>query len=148
MNSHSSILPVLLRAAAALQFAIALLNLFLVPLFKWEPDLLRMPLLLREVFRVHAWFISITLTIFAVMTWWFAAEMASGVNPVCQWLAVGIGGFWGIRSILQVFYYSSSHWRGNLARTGAHIILLFLYGGFGAVYLWAALRGQFAGTGE
>src|SRR6266567_3705144 len=105
MNSHSSILSVLLRAAAALQFAIAVLNLFLVPLFKWEFELLRMPLLLREVFRVHAWFISVTLTLFAVMTLRFATEMAIGTNPMCQWLTMGIGGFWGIRAILQVFYY-------------------------------------------
>ncbi len=115
-----------------------MLNLFLVPLLKWQSDLARMPLLLREVFRVHAWFISITLTIFAVMTWRFAAEIASGANPAWQWLAAGISGFWAIRAVLQVTYYSSSHWRGLLARTLVHVLLLILYGVFGGVYLWAA----------
>ena len=131
-------LSVLLQLAAALQFAIAVLNLFLVPLLKWRDDLARMPLLLREVFQVHAWFISITLLIFAALTWRFASEMAGGTSPVCQWLAAGIGLFWAIRTVLQITYYSSSHWRGQPGRLLAHVALLMVYGGFAAVYLWTA----------
>src|SRR2546426_8903510 len=108
MNELISQLSVLLQLAAILQLGIAVLNLFLVRLLKWEEEVARMPLLLREVFRVHAWFISITLTIFAVMTWRFAGEMAGGANPVCQWLAAAIGMFWAVRTVLQVAYYSSS----------------------------------------
>jgi hypothetical protein len=139
MQTLNSFLPVLLQCAAVIQAAIALLNLFLVPLLKWRNDLARMPLLLREVFQVHAWFISITLTIFASMTWRFAAEMAGGANPVCQWLATGIGLFWAIRTVLQVTYYSSSHWRGQPGRTLVHLTLLILYGAFASIYLWSAL---------
>ena len=65
MNALNTWLPLLLQIAAALQVAIAVLNLFLVRLFNWRAELSRMPLLLREVFQVHAWFISITLTIFS-----------------------------------------------------------------------------------
>ena len=132
-------LQMLLQFAAMLQLAIAVLNLFLVPLLKWREDLERMPLLLREVFQVHAWFISITLTIFAAMTWRFAFEMAGGADRVCQWLTAGIGIFWAIRAVLQATYYSSSHWRGQLGRTLAHIGLLIVYGVFATVYLWTAL---------
>jgi len=128
----------LLRTAAALQLAVALPNLFLVPLLKWKEDLARAPLLLREVFQVHAWFISVTLTIFGLMTWRFAADLAAHTNAIGAWLAAGIGIFWAIRTILQVTYYSSSHWRGQLARTVIHIVLLFMYGGMSAIYLWAA----------
>jgi hypothetical protein len=138
----NSPLPHLLQLAAALQLAIATLNLFLVRLLKWQPDVARMPLLLREVFCVHAWFISITLGIFAVLTWRFAREMAGNENPLGQWLAGGIGLFWGIRTILQLTYYSSSHWRGQLGRTLAHAALLVIYGGFAAVYFWAAFAGH------
>ncbi len=128
----------LLQIAATLQLAIAVLNLFLVRLLEWKEDLARMPLLLREVFQVHAWFISITLAIFGVMTWRFAPDMASLANPVCRWLAAAIGAFWAIRTVLQVAYYSSSHWRGKPARTLAHLLLLVIYGGFACLYLWTA----------
>jgi hypothetical protein len=128
----------LLQAAAALQLGVALLNLFLVPLLKWKEELARAPLLLREVFQVHAWFISVTLAIFGLITWRFAGELATRPNQIGTWLAASIGIFWAIRTVLQVTYYSSSHWRGQLGRTVIHIVLLFAYGGMAAIYLWAA----------
>lgn len=130
----------LLFLAASLQAGIAMLNLFLVPLLKWQPEIARMPLLLREVFHVHAWFISITLAIFATLTFRFSGEMALGNNPVAGWLAGAIAVFWGARTVLQVAWYSSSHWRGRLDRTLIHIALLIIYGGFSVVYLAAAGR--------
>jgi hypothetical protein len=138
MNMLTSHLPLLLQTAATLQLGVAILNLFLIRLLKWRAELDRTPLLLREVFQIHVWFISITLAIFGVMTWRFAPEIASGQNAVAQWLAAGIGMFWGIRTVLQVTYYSSSHWRGLPGRTIAHFALLMVYGGFTALYLWAA----------
>jgi hypothetical protein len=131
-------LETLLLLVAGLQLAIAILNLFLVPLLKWQADLARAPLLLREVFQVHAWFISVTLTIFALLTLRFSHEMATGSNIVATWLAGAIGTFWAIRTILQIVYYSSTHWRGQAVRTAIHISLLFLYGGFAAAYISAA----------
>jgi hypothetical protein len=128
----------MLQTAATLQIGVAVLNLFLIRLLNWRDDLDRSPLLLREVFQIHVWFISITLAIFGVMTWRFAAEIAGGQNQIAQWLAAGIGLFWGIRTILQVSYYSSSHWRGLPGRTLAHFALLIVYGSFTSLYVWTA----------
>ena len=145
MKLYGMHLTLWLQIAAVLQLAIALLNLFLARLLNWKEEMARMPLLLREVFQIHAWFISITLTIFAVLTWRFADEFAGGAVPVCRWLAAGIGMFWAIRTLLQMTYYSSSHWRGRPGRTAIHIGLLLLYGGFAAVYFWSACRGAGGG---
>jgi hypothetical protein len=138
MNAAFELITVLLTIAAAAQLAIAILNLFLARILRWHDDLGRISLLLREVFWVHSWFISVTLTIFAVVTFRFAGEMA--MNPMGRWLAAGIGGFWALRTILQIAYYSSAHWRGNKARTVIHIVLLGLYGGMAATYLLVPLR--------
>ena len=67
-----------LYIAAAAQLAVAVLNLFLVRIMKWEESVARMPQLVREVFHVHAWFITITLAIFGVVTIRFAGELAAG----------------------------------------------------------------------
>jgi hypothetical protein len=139
MRTLTPNLVLCLELAAAAQLAIAVLNLFLPRLLNWKEELARMPLLIREVFHVHAWFISVTLTIFSALTWRFAAEMAAGTTPVCQWLAAAIGLFWAIRTVLQVSYYSSSHWRGRPGRTVIHFALLLGYGGLAATYLWAGL---------
>jgi hypothetical protein len=61
-------------------------------------------------------------------------------NPVARWLAIAIGCFWGFRTILQIAYYSSMHWRGNPRRTIIHIVLLVIYSGMTATYLLAGLQ--------
>src|SRR5213079_1669886 len=136
LPNHIS-LDLLLRAAALAQLAVAFLNLFLIRIMKWKPDLDRAPLLIREVFHIHVIFISITLSIFAVLTWRFVNEIASAANPLAIWLATVIGTFWIARSVMQWLHYSSSHWRGNTARTLIHWTLFLGYGALAVVYFSA-----------
>jgi hypothetical protein len=134
-------LELFLRFAALAQMGVVLLNLFLIRLMNWRHDLNAMPLLLREVFQIHVYFISITLAIFGVLTWRFASEIANAAHPLCVWLAVGIGVFWAIRSVMQWSHYSAVHWRGDRLRTLIHWMLFLGYGGFAAIYFTAATRG-------
>src|SRR5437870_11961650 len=127
-----------LRAVALAQFAVAILNLFLIRIMKWKPDLDRAPLLIRQFFRIHVVFISITLSIFAVLTWQFAHEIASAASPLAIWFAVAIGLFWLARSAMQWLHYSASHWRGDALRTVSHWALFLGYGAMAIVYLTSA----------
>ncbi len=127
-----------LRVAAIAQFAVAILNLFLIRIMNWKIDLDRAPPLICEVFRIHVVFISITLSIFAVLTWRFAHEIASATNPLATWLAGAIGLFWLVRSAMQWTHYSASHWRGNIGRTLIHWTLFLSYGAMAVVYLSTA----------
>jgi len=132
-------LDLLLRTAAVAQFAVAILNLFLVRIMKWKPDLERAPLLIREVFRIHVVFISITLSIFGALTWRFAYEIANASSPLAIWLAVAIGLFWLVRSAMQWLHYSASHWHGNSLRTLIHWTLFVGYGAMAFIYFAAGL---------
>jgi hypothetical protein len=133
-------LELLLRLAALAQLGVALLNLFLIKIMKWERDLAGAPLLIREVFQIHIYFISITFAIFGALTWRFAGEIATGAHPLSVWLAVGIGAFWAVRSVMQWSHYSAVHWHGDRIRTAIHWILFLGYGAFAAVYFTAASR--------
>jgi hypothetical protein len=139
MNSPSNYLELGLRVAALTQIGVAILNLSLIRIMKWKPDLERMPLLVREVFRIHCYFISITLAIFGIITWRFASDFATAAHPIAIWLAIGMGVFWLIRSAMQWLYYSPSHWRGDTLRTVIHFTLFFGYAALASVYLAAAL---------
>jgi hypothetical protein len=138
MNTLRNHLDLCLRAAALVQIGVAILNLSLIRIMKWKPDLERMPLLIREVFRIHCYFISVTLAIFGILTWRFTREMASAASALSVWLATAIGAFWLIRSAMQWVYYSPTHWRGDSARTVIHFLLFFGYGALATVYFIAA----------
>jgi hypothetical protein len=140
MRAITSTLQLLLSVFAILQVAIAVLNIGLVRFLKWKDDLDQLPLLLRQVFMAHLWFISLTLAIFGVMTWRFSTEMAASSDRASVWLAGAIGLFWGVRVVLQIAYYSASHWRGQAGRTMIHAALVLVYGGMGSVYLLVAPR--------
>jgi hypothetical protein len=132
-------LELFLRLAALAQLGVVVLNLFLIRLMNWRRDLNAMRLLIREVFQIHVYFISITLAIFGAVTLRFAREIANAAQPICVWLAVGIGSFWAIRSVMQWTHYSAVHWRGDRVRTLIHWALFLGYGAFAAVYFTAAL---------
>lgn len=145
MKTLIDYLPVLVLAAALGQALVALLNLGLVTLLGWKKDLEAMPLLVRQVFRVHQWFISITLLLFAVWSWKLAPLIAPG-SELAGWICAGISLFWGIRAVMQVAYYSSSHWKGQPARILVHLILLTAYGACALTYGtagWLCLQGRF-----
>ena len=78
MNLSPEHLKLFLQLAAVGQCCLAGVNLGLVPLMHWKDDLKRLPLLLREVFQVHLWFITITVGIFGTTTWRFAGELSTG----------------------------------------------------------------------
>jgi hypothetical protein len=132
------ILKVCLILAATGQFCVAVLNLSLVRIMGWKEDLARVSLLVRQVFHIHVMFISLTLVIFAAVTLAFANEMSMGAGLIYRWVACSIGTFWAVRTVLQVTYYSSSHWRGIPSRTAVHFILLIVYAAFAVVYFAAA----------
>jgi hypothetical protein len=134
----NTILETGLILAAVGQLCIAILNFSLIRIMGWKDDLARVSLLVREVFQIHVLFISLTLIIFAALTFRFAGDIAAGSEPVYRWIACAIGAFWAIRATLQLTHYSSSHWRGIASRTAVHIILLVVYSGFAAVYFAAA----------
>src|SRR2546426_391090 len=135
MSAIASNLQFSLRAAAAVQVAVAVLNLGLVRFLKWKDSLEQLPLLLRQVFMAHLWFISLTVAIFGVMTWRFGAMMAAGSDPASAWLSGAIGFFWGLRAVIQLAYYSPSHWRGHTRPPNLNNCCVLLFRWIGFVYL-------------
>jgi hypothetical protein len=103
----------LLRCFGAAQIAIGLLNFALPRLLSWRPALAAMPLLLRQVFHVHVFFLALTLFIFGGLTLAYGRELGP--------LGPCIGLFWLARVGAQLFYYSPSHWRGRLGPHGGFL---------------------------
>lgn len=136
---NTDMLVVCLKLAAVGQFILALLSVLLPRLLDWQKPIEAMPLLVREVFLIHAWFIALTLIIFSALTWRFASEMAGGGQDFLRWFACAIGFFWALRCVMQWTHYSGGHWRGIPSRTAVHWIVFISYGAFATTYFVAGL---------
>ncbi len=136
-NNH---LELLLRAAGLMQIALAVLSFFLPTIMKWQADIARMPLLLRDVFVIHSWFITLTLVIWGVLTWRFAPVMVREPSDLSRWVCGAIAVFWGIRCVLQWLHYSPKHWRGIPSRTVIHWTLFVGYAVWTGIYILGAMR--------
>ncbi len=140
MNLILDHLDVCLRLAAGGQLFIAILGPMIPHLLNWREPIARMPLLVREVFWVHTFFIGLTCAIFGLITWVFAADIAHPAHDMMRWFAFAVGLFWGIRCVMQWTFYSSAHWRGLADKTLAHWALFLGYGAFTVTYFLAAFR--------
>ncbi|TLD72616.1 hypothetical protein FEM03_00635 [Phragmitibacter flavus] len=132
-------LDLLLRFVALLQLALAVLNLFIARILNWKPEVDAMSPLVRDVFIIHGWFITITVAMFGILTWRFAPEMAHAPTELSRWLCAAIGIFWGIRCVLQWLHYSPAHWQGKPGRTFIHWLLFVGYFAWTTVYFFAVL---------
>lgn len=139
MKLINQYLEAMLIIAALGQLFIAVLSLFLGRLLNWKSAVDAMPLLVREVFQIHGWFISFTVAFFGLLTLKFSGAMAHPEHEMIRWFCGGVGTFWGVRCVMQWTHYSRVHWKGILRETIIHWTLFIGYGLWAAVYWRAAL---------
>jgi hypothetical protein len=125
-----SILP-FLWLAGFVQLAIASANLFIPKKLNYRENLLRVAPIIRQIFVVHSLYVVGVVVLFAVMTFGFATELASG-RGLGRFLAAAMATFWLFRTPVQLFYYDASLRRtnrlGDAAFTSAALFLTVTYG--------------------
>jgi hypothetical protein len=119
---------------ALVQAVIGVLVFLLPKALGWQPALAAMPRLMREIYHVHAFYLSFTLWIFAGFTVAFGDQMVAG-DAAMGALAFWIGVFWAVRVAIQLFYYSPRHWRGKPRETVVHLVFLVVYALMSSAYL-------------
>jgi hypothetical protein len=130
-----NVLTVALWAAGTVELAIALANVVLPRKLKYRENLARVTPMIRQVFVVHSAYIVGIVLLFALITFKFTNELASG-RGLGRFLAAAMAAFWFCRVPLQLFYYDRAVRRDNRAGDAAiTLALLFL----AATYTAAAL---------
>jgi hypothetical protein len=121
----------LLWLAGFVQLAIASANVFLPAKLKYRENLSRVSPIIRQIFVVHSVYIVGVVLLFAVLTFGFAGELASG-HGLGRFLAAAIAVFWLFRAPVQLLYYDATlrkqnRW-GDIAFTAAALFLTATYG--------------------
>jgi hypothetical protein len=125
------VLVQLLWLAGLVQVAIASANLFLPAKLKYRENLSRVTPIIRQIFVIHSVYIVGVVLLFAVLTFRFAGELASG-HGLGRFLAASIAVFWLFRAPVQLLYYDATlrkqnRW-GDIAFTAAALFLTATYG--------------------
>ena len=108
-----------LRAIGVLMALLAIVNLFVPGRFNWREELSRVSLLNRQIFVAHTVFIVlvVVLTSALLLT---CAEALLEPTRLSRAVLLGLTIFWGLRMLMQWFFYSPQVWRGNRLHTALH----------------------------
>jgi hypothetical protein len=135
MTAHHLVLG--LWVAGAIQMAIVLANAVLPAKLNVRAGMASVPRFLRQVFTVHWIYIVLTVSIFSLLCFFFAADLAGG-SRLGRFLCIAMAVFWGLRLPLQLFYYDGELRRQNRALDAAYVLaLVALIAIFGAAALTA-----------
>lgn len=120
MNVHIQIIGSLL-------IILSLIHLPFPNYFNWKIEFQSLSLFNKQMIGVHTFFIA--LTVFLMGTLCLISTKELTTTPLGKIICLGLGIFWGIRLIVQLFVYSPKLWRGKRFETIIHILFscLWLY---------------------
>lgn len=130
-----------LRVAGVLLALLVIVHAFVPGRLRWREELPRLSLVNRQIFEVHTLFIVLVLALSSMLLL-TSSEALLAPSRLSRAMLSGLTVFWGLRMLMQWFYYSPAVWRGNRLNTIVHCtfsgIWVYLTATFGAA-LWSTL---------
>jgi len=123
-----------LRIVGVIMAGLVVANLFVPRRFHWPEELARLSLINRQIFQAHSIFLVLTLGLFSALLL-TCADVLVEPTKLARAILAGLTLFWGLRMLMQWFFYSRETWRGNQLYTVMHW-------GFSAT--WIYVTGVFA----
>jgi hypothetical protein len=136
------LLLVHLRVVGLIMAALVVVNLAIPHRFAWRVELSRLSLLNRQIFTAHAIFLVLTLALFAVLLLFYGPDLLTP-TPLSRALLGGLTIFWGLRMLMQWWFYSPQIWRGHRFNTAMHYLFsaVWMYVTAVCAAAWAAAAG-------
>lgn len=108
-----------LRVVGVLMALLVVVNLFVPGRFNWREELSRLSLLNRQIFQAHTVFIVLLIALMSAL-FLTCAEALLEPTRLSRAMLMGLTIFWGLRALMQWFFYSPQVWRGNRFNTVMH----------------------------
>ena len=108
-----------LRAVGVVMAALVAVNLVVPIRSRWREETARLSLLNRQIFQAHAMFLVLTLALFSVLLVGYADALVEPTR-LSRAVLAGLTMFWGLRMLMQWFFYSPAIWRGDRFHTAMH----------------------------
>ena len=128
-----------LRVVGVLLAVLVVVHAFVPGRLRWSDELPRLSLVNRQIFEVHTLFIVLVLALSSTLLL-TSSDALLVPSRLSRALLLGLTLFWGLRMLVQWFYYSPAVWRGNRFNTAAHCVFstvwVYITTTFGAA-LWS-----------
>jgi hypothetical protein len=119
MNINPATLAIHLRFVGGIMAILVVVNLAVPGRYHWREELSRVSLLNRQIFQAHTVFLILLLALFAAL-FAFYADALLEPTPLSRAVLAGLTIFWGLRMLMQWFFYSPAIWRGHRFNTIVH----------------------------
>ncbi len=127
-----------LKIIGVLLCLLSLLHLGFPAYFNWKEELSGLSLMNRQMMKVHTFFIALVVIGIGLLSFFQSNELTH--TSFGQFISLGIGLFWVIRLIFQLFVYSPTLWKGKQFETVIHILFTFFWIYCSVVYLKIGLN--------
>ena len=121
MTLDPGTLLVHLRVTGVLLALLVVVNLFVPRRLRWREETARLSLVNRQIFEVHSIFIVLVLALFSTLLLAYGDALLEP-SRLSRAVLAGLTVFWGLRMLVQWFYYSPAVWRGNRFNTTMHYV--------------------------
>ena len=130
----SPLIPYIWLAGAVHVFIVAM-NVPLPKMLGYREELARVSPIIRQIFVVHSIYILLVLIGLSLLCFRFAPQLAGG-SPIGVFLSGCMAVFWGLRLLIQLFYYDASL---KSKHRIAHLTFTLAIGFLSGVFAIAAL---------
>ena len=130
-----------LRLAGVVMASLVVVNLLVPRRFHWREEMSRLSLVNRQIFQAHSVFLVLTLALFSALLLTCGPALLEPTR-LSRAVLSGLTIFWGLRMVMQWWFYSPMIWRGHRFNTVMHytfsVVWVYVTTVF-AVALWANL---------
>ncbi len=126
-----------LQIIGVLFMVLALIHVGFPRYFDWKQQLVSLSLINRQMMQVHTFFIAFVVFLIGLLCFTSAEELIA--TPLGRRICLGLGVFWGIRALVQWFFYSPELWRGRRFETSVHVVFSALWVYCAVVFIGVAL---------
>lgn len=125
-----------LKIIGALLLSLSVVHVIFPRYFNWKEELRHLSLINRQMMVVHTFFIALTVGMVGVLCLTSAPALIA--TPLGQTICLGLGVFWAIRLVIQLFGYSPNLWRAKPFETVVHIAFTLFWAYMVVIFLWVS----------
>lgn len=110
-----------LRVVGVLMAVLVAVNLWVPRRFHWREEMARLSLLNRQIFQAHTVFLLLMLALFSALLL-TSSDVLIEPTRLSRAILIGLTIFWGLRMVMQWWFYSPAIWRGHRFNTVMHCV--------------------------